>query len=85
MSHHVPVVPADLIPQELSIKAFITACVLSVVLSAANSYIQLLTGLTLAVSIPSCVISMIILKPLKANILEINCVQTGMNNIISLQ
>lgn len=64
--------------RELSWRAIILGILLAVILSAANSYLGLKAGMTVAASIPAAVVSMIVLtKILKdGTILENNMVQT---------
>ncbi len=63
---------------ETTLKAFILGALLSVVLSAANTYLGLFAGLTVSASIPAAVISMAVLRLFrKHNILENNIVQTS--------
>jgi len=74
-----PLVPSHLNPTELSFKVIVLAIVLSIVLASANTYLGLFAGITISVSIPSSILSLTLLKPFKANILEINAVQTGVS------
>ena len=63
---------------ELTVKAVILGCVLSVVLSAANAYLGLKVGMTVSASISAAVLSMAILSLFpKHNVLENNLVQTS--------
>ncbi len=63
---------------ELTVKAVVLGCVLSVVLSAANAYLGLKVGMTVSASIPAAVLSMAILSMFpKHNVLENNLVQTS--------
>ena len=73
-----PYIPASKTLPETTIKAFILGAILSVVLSAANTYLGLFAGLTVSASIPAAVISMAVLRIFKEhNILENNIVQTA--------
>ncbi len=73
-----PYIGADKKLPETTIKAFILGAILSVVLSAANTYLGLFAGLTVSASIPAAVISMAVLRLFKKhNILENNIVQTS--------
>ena len=77
MADH-PLVPADKVISELTIKALILGALLSAVLSAANAYIGLLVGLTVSASIPAAATSMGILRLFRrSTILENNMVQTA--------
>lgn len=73
-----PYISADKILPETTTKAFVLGAILSVVLSAANTYLGLFAGLTVSASIPAAVISMAVLRLFKKhNILENNIVQTS--------
>ncbi len=63
---------------ELTLKALILGIVLSVILSAANTYLGLFAGMTVSASIPAAVISMGIFRMFRnSTILENNLVQTA--------
>jgi len=63
---------------ELTVRAILLGAVLSMILGAANMYLGLKAGMTVAASIPAAVISMGILRLLgRGNVLENNIVQTG--------
>ncbi|OJY79948.1 MAG: oligopeptide transporter, OPT family [Stenotrophomonas sp. 69-14] len=65
-------------PPQLTFRAVVLAIVLAVVLSAANAYLGLFAGLTVATGIPAAVVSMGVLRLLGGGtILENNIVQTG--------
>ncbi|WP_105102303.1 OPT family oligopeptide transporter [Microbulbifer pacificus] len=73
-----PLVPADQVISEITIKALILGAVLSAVLAAANAYIGLLVGLTVSASIPAAATSMGLLRLFRrSTILENNMVQTS--------
>ncbi|WP_295798666.1 OPT family oligopeptide transporter [uncultured Microbulbifer sp.] len=73
-----PLVPAERVISEITIKALILGALLSAVLSAANAYIGLLVGLTVSASIPAAATSMGILRLFRrSTILENNMVQTA--------
>lgn len=73
-----PYIPASRTLPETTVKAFILGALLSVILSAANTYLGLFAGLTVSASIPAAVISMAVLRLFKEhNILENNIVQTS--------
>ncbi|MDC0348886.1 oligopeptide transporter, OPT family [Alphaproteobacteria bacterium] len=62
---------------EITFKAFVLSIVLTIIMSAANAYLGLKVGITVAATIPAAVISMAILKMFRhSNILENNIVQT---------
>jgi putative OPT family oligopeptide transporter len=65
-------------PPQMSVRAVILAIVLAMILAAANTYLGLFAGLTIASAIPAAVISMGVLGALgRAGILENNIVSTG--------
>ena len=69
--------PPPPMPQ-LTFRAVILAIVLAMILSAANAYLGLFAGLTIATAIPAAVVSMGVLRLLGGGtILENNIVQTG--------
>jgi putative OPT family oligopeptide transporter len=62
---------------EVTIKAVVLGIILSVVLGAANTYLGLKAGLTVAAAIPAAVVSLAVLRLFKRHtILENNMVQT---------
>ncbi|MGE4366855.1 OPT family oligopeptide transporter [Thermomonas sp.] len=69
--------PIQPVPQ-LTFRAVALAIILAVILSAANAYLGLFAGLTIATAIPAAVVSMGVLRLLGGgSILENNIVQTG--------
>ncbi len=65
-------------PPQLTFRAVLLAMILAVILSAANAYLGLFAGLTIATAIPAAVVSMGVLRLLGGGtILENNIVQTG--------
>ncbi len=72
----VPYVPADSTMPEFTLKALIIGLVLAVVLGAANAYLGLKAGMTIAATYPAAVIGMALLKVLKGSILEENFTRT---------
>ncbi len=65
-------------PRQLSPRAVLLSVVLAMVLAAANTYLGLFAGLTIATAIPAAVVSMAVLRVLGGgSILENNIVQTG--------
>ncbi len=74
---HIPYIRADQSLPEITIKGVILGILLAVLLGAANTYLGLKAGLTVAASIPAAVMSLAVLKLFrKHNILENNMVQT---------
>ncbi len=71
-----PYVPVDSDMKELTLKALLLGVLLSAVLGAANVYLGLKAGMTVAATFPAAVIAMAVLKPLKGTILEENLART---------
>jgi putative OPT family oligopeptide transporter len=64
--------------RQLSARAIILSVILAMILAAANTYLGLFAGLTIATAIPAAVVSMAVLRVLGGGtILENNIVQTG--------
>lgn len=65
-------------PPQLTARAIILSVVLAMILAAANTYLGLFAGLTIATAIPAAVVSMAVLRAFGGgHILENNIVQTG--------
>jgi putative OPT family oligopeptide transporter len=71
-----PYVSADTQMKELTLKAILLGIVMAVVLGAANAYLGLKAGMTVAATFPAAVISMAVLRAFKGNILEENIART---------
>jgi putative OPT family oligopeptide transporter len=71
-----PFVPSGTTLPEFTIRALVLGLVMSVVLGAANAYLGLKAGMTIAATYPAAVISMAVLRLLKGNILEENFSRT---------
>ncbi|WP_116811240.1 OPT family oligopeptide transporter [Steroidobacter cummioxidans] len=70
--------PATQSPPQLTPRAIILSIVLAMILVAANTYLGLFAGLTIATAIPAAVVSMAVLRAFGGgHILENNIVQTG--------
>ncbi len=75
---------ASSLPQ-LTFRAITLSIILAVILAAANTYLGLFAGLTIASAIPAAVVSMAVLKLLGGgHILENNIVQTGASAAASI-
>ena len=72
----IPYVTSDTNLPELTIKALTLGLIMAVVLGAANAYLGLKAGMTIAATYPAAVIGMALLKILKGNILEENMART---------
>ncbi|MFZ5519354.1 MAG: OPT family oligopeptide transporter [Candidatus Zhuqueibacterota bacterium] len=75
-SSYMPYVPADQSMREFTFKALLIGLIMSVVLGAANAYLGLKAGMTIAATYPAAVIGMAILRLFKGNILEENMART---------
>jgi putative OPT family oligopeptide transporter len=69
-------VPATTSLPEFTMRALILGLFMSVILGAANAYLGLKAGMTIAATYPAAVISMAVLRVLKGNILEENFART---------
>ena len=70
---------------QLSIRAIALSMVLAMILAAANTYLGLFAGLTIASAIPAAVVSMAVLRAFGGgHILENNIVQTGASAAASI-
>jgi len=72
----VPFVSGETSMAEFTIRALIIGLVLSVVLGAANAYLGLKAGMTIAATYPAAVLGMALLKIMKGSILEENFTRT---------
>ena len=72
-----PFVPADTEMAELTFKAVFLGTVMAVVLGAANAYLGMKVGLTVAATFPAAVVAMAGLRPFKGTILEENVARTS--------
>lgn len=71
-----PYVPAEQSMKEISFKAILLGIVMAIILGAANAYLGLLVGMTVAATFPAAVIAMAVLRPFKGTILEENLART---------
>jgi putative OPT family oligopeptide transporter len=69
-------IPPDQNMKEISFKAIFLGIIMAVILGAANAYLGLLVGMTVAATFPAAVIAMAVLRPLKGTILEENMART---------
>ncbi len=72
----VPFVSAETNMSEFTVRALIIGLIMAVVLGAANAYLGLRAGMTIAATYPAAVIGMAILKAMKGSILEENFART---------
>ncbi len=71
-----PYVPPEQSMKEISFKAILLGIIMAIILGAANAYLGLLVGMTVAATFPAAVIAMAVLRPLKGTILEENLART---------
>jgi len=71
-----PYVPGETDMKELTLKAIILGVILAVILGAANAYLGLKAGMTVAATFPAAVISMAVLRLFKGTVLEENMART---------
>lgn len=74
---HQPYVPDHVQMQELTLRAVLIGLVMTVVLGAANAYLGLRAGMTIAATYPAAVISMAVLRVRGGTILEENIARTA--------
>ncbi len=77
MTPHRPFVPENMSMKEFTVRAVFLGLVLCVVLGAANAYLGLKAGQTIAATYPAAVISMAALRVMKGSILEENIARTA--------
>ncbi len=73
---HIPFVPPGKVMAEFTPKAVGVGLVLAVVLGAANAYLGMKVGLTVAATFPAAVVAMAVLRPFKGTVLEENIART---------
>ena len=71
-----PFVPANTNMKEFTLRAVLIGVILAAVLGAANAYLGLKAGMTIAATYPAAVIGMAVLKLFKGSILEENIART---------
>src|SRR3979490_1271439 len=74
---HVPFVPEGMQMKEFTLRAMLLGLILTVVLGAANAYLGLRAGITIAATYPAAVISMAVLRAWKGSLLEENIARTA--------
>jgi len=72
----IPFVSAETKMAEFTLRALIIGLILAVVLGAANAYLGLRAGMTIAATYPAAVIGMALLKVMRGSILEENFART---------
>src|SRR5215475_13570029 len=76
-TQHRPFVPEGTVMKELTLRAVLLGLVMTVVLGAANAYLGLHAGQTIAATYPAAVIGMAVLKAFKGSVLEENIARTA--------
>src|SRR6185437_10891760 len=76
-SRHRPFVPEHVQMKELTLRALLLGLVMCVILGAANAYLGLKSGLTIAATYPAAVIGMAVLRIWKGSLLEENIARTA--------
>src|SRR5258707_13676319 len=74
---HKPFVPDTIELREFTFRAVLLGLVMTVVLGAANAYLGLRAGITIAATYPAAVIGMAVLRGMKGSILEENIARTA--------
>jgi len=69
-------VPAETTMKEFTLRALLLGLVMCVILGAANAYLGLKAGMTIAATYPAAVIGMAVLRIMKGNLLEENFART---------
>jgi putative OPT family oligopeptide transporter len=72
-----PFVPASTDMAELSVKALVLGVLMAVVLGAANAYVGMRAGLTVAATFPAAVVAMAVLRGFRGTVLEENIARTA--------
>jgi len=72
----IPYVPAETTMPELTFKALFLGVVMAIVLGAANAYLGMKVGMTVAATFPAAVVAMAVLRIFRGNILEENLART---------
>jgi putative OPT family oligopeptide transporter len=71
-----PFVPEDTELPELTFKAVALGTLMAIILGAANAYLGMKAGLTVAATFPAAVVAMAALRPLRGSVLEENMART---------
>src|SRR5215470_229429 len=74
---HKPFVPESMQMPEFTLRAVLLGLAMTVVLGAANAYLGLRAGITIAATYPAAVIGMAVLKIWKGSVLEENIARTA--------
>src|ERR1700693_2140808 len=72
-----PYVPESMEMREFTLRAVLIGLVMTVILGAANAYLGLRAGMTIAATYPAAVIGMAVLRAFKGSVLEENIARTA--------
>src|SRR5690242_14293302 len=73
---HMPYVPETMEMKEFTFRALLIGLVMTAILGAANAYLGLKAGMTIAATYPAAVIGMAVLRLMKGSLLEENIART---------
>ena len=76
-TRHQPFVPESMTMTEFTLRAVIPGLLMTLILGAANAYLGLKAGQTIAATYPAAVMSMVILRLFRGSILEENIARTA--------
>src|SRR5882672_10882444 len=74
---HRPYVPETMEMKEFTLRAILLGLILTVVLGAANAYLGLRAGITIAATYPAAVVGMAVLRTMNGSLLEENIARTA--------
>lgn len=74
---HVPFVPETMEMKEFTLRALLLGLLMTIILGAANAYLGLRAGITIAATYPAAVIGMAVLRGWKGSLLEENIARTA--------
>src|SRR6202166_3849360 len=74
---HVPFVPEGMEMKEFTLRAVLLGLLMTIVLGAANAYLGLRAGITIAATYPAAVIAMAAMRAWKGSLLEENIARTA--------
>ena len=72
-----PFIPEGVVMKEFTLRAVLLGLVMTVILGAANAYLGLRAGMTIAATYPAAVIGMAVLRLWKGTVLEENLARTA--------
>src|ERR1051326_7434140 len=73
---HMPYVPETMEMKEFTFRALLIGLVMTAILGAANAYLGLKAGMTIAATYPAAVIGMAVLRLMRGSLLEENIART---------